>query len=496
MSLAARIASVNDVLCAENLLIWDSRVMMAPGSAVARSRQIATLAGLAKDLLIAPETEQALVESNAPALPEDHPDRRAWQAARDAVDFHRRIPADLVGRRAAARGLANPAWVKAREADDFALFAPHLKTAFALAREFADSAGWQQHPYDALLALYEPGETVASLTRLFAELKSGIAPILAAARARTPRTDFLNRHFPQEQQRQVAHRFASLLGYDFTRGRLDVTVHPFEVSFTRDDVRITTRYRPDALAPALFGAMHETGHALYEQNIDPAYTGTALATDLIGLYAVGGTSFGAHESQSRLWENHVGRSEAFWKLHYAEVQALFPEALGDVTAAEFHAGVNAARPGLIRTEADELTYDLHIILRCEMEAALIAGDMQVDDIPTAWAAAMQAQLGVQVPNNRLGCLQDIHWSSGYIGSFCSYTIGNVMAAQLMAAARVQMPDLDTTLAAGDYTPLADWLRTNIWTHGRRFTRDELLIRATGRPLDPADYLAYLRAKFM
>jgi carboxypeptidase Taq len=242
--------------------------------------------------------------------------------------------------------------------------------------------------------------------------------------------------------------------------------------------------------------MHETGHGLYEQNIDPAYTGTALATDLNGLYAVGGTSFGAHESQSRLWENHVGRSAAFWRLHFAEVQALFPEALGDVSAAEFHAGINAARPGLIRTEADELTYDLHIILRCELEAALIAGEMTVDDIPTAWAAAMRAQLGVEVANNRLGCLQDIHWSSGMIGSFCSYTIGNVMAAQLMEAARAQLPGLDAALAEGRYTVLADWLRAHVWTHGRRFSRDELLVRATGRGLEAGPYLAYLRGKFL
>jgi carboxypeptidase Taq len=483
-ALAARIAAVNDVLCAQSVLTWDSRTMMPPGGATTRSRQIATLAGLARDLLVAPETGIALAEAERQSadLPEDHPTRRATAATRAAYDFHRRIPADLVARRAEARGLANAAWVHARATNDFALFAPYLQRNIDLARDFAHTAGWTSHPYDALLALYEPGETVASLRTLFAALKSGIAPILAAARARAPRTDFLTRAYPEPAQRDIARHFASLLGYDTTRGRLDTTIHPFEVSFTREDVRITTRYRPDAIAPALFGAMHETGHALYEQNVDPAYTGTALATDLIGLYAVGGTSFGAHESQSRLQENHLGRSLPFWQTHFPTLQKAFPDALSDVTAEEFHAGINAARPGLIRTEADELTYDLHIILRTEIEASLIDGSLQVADIPKAWAQTMHDLLGLDVPTNREGCLQDIHWSSGMIGSFCSYTIGNVMAAQLMAAVP---PGADLT----------HWLRENIWTHGRRFTRDELLVRATGSALTPEPYLAYLRKKF-
>ncbi len=494
MSLTARIGMLNDVLCAQSVLSWDSRTMMPSGGADSRARQMATLIGLAREILVAPETATALAADDIAGLNPDHPHRRAHETTRAAHDFHRRIPGDLLARRAAARGVANGAWIKARETSDFALFAPHLHTSFALAREFADAAGWQAHPYDALLALYEPGETVASLTALFARLKSGIAPILAAARQRSIRTDFLTRPYPEAGQQRIARHFAELLGYDFNRGRLDVTVHPFEVSFTRNDVRITTRYRPDALAPALFGAMHETGHGLYEQNVDPAHTGTALATDLIGLYAVGGASFGAHESQSRLWENHVGRSLPFWQKHFPTVQAEFPDALSDVTATQFHAAVNAANPGLIRTEADELTYDLHIILRTELEAALIAGDMRTDDIPAAWAKAMHDQLGVAVPNDRLGCLQDIHWSSGMVGSFCSYTIGNVMAAQLMQAAK-RIPEIADGLQTAHYTPLADWLRQNIWTHGRRFTRDELLLRATGSPLTPEPYLAYLREKF-
>eukprot|EP01037_Dinobryon_pediforme_P002679 gene2679-2718_t len=470
--LHARIAAVNDVLCAGSLLVWDSRTMMPPGGATTRSRQIATLAGLSRDLLVADTTLQALAgaEREVSTLEHTHPDHRAVTAVREACDFHRRIPQTLVAKRAEARGLANAAWVKARATNDFALFAPYLETNIALAREFADAAGWQGHPYDALLQLYEPGETLASLRVLFAQLTEGQAPILQAAMARRPQADFLHRPFDEATQRAMSRVFAEKLGYDFNRGRLDTTVHPFEVSFTREDVRITTRTRPNALMPALFGAMHETGHALYEQNVDPAYSGTALATDLIGLYAVGGTSFGAHESQSRLWENHVGRSRPFWERHFPELQAAFPEALGDVDVASFHAAINGVRPGLIRTEADELTYDSHIMLRVELEASLIDGSLAVSDIPQAWAQAMRDRLGLEVPDDGRGCLQDIHWSSGMIGSFCSYTIGNVMAAQLFDAARRQVPSLDASLAQGEVTPLADWLREHVWQHGRRFTR--------------------------
>lgn len=496
--LQSRISAVNDVLCAGSLLVWDSRTMMPPGGASSRSRQIATLAGVGRDLLVAPATLEALdgAERDVAALDDTHPDRRSVAAVRFACDFHRRIPQSLMTRRAAARGLANAAWVTARATNDFKLFAPYLETNIALAREYADAVGWRDHPYDALLQLYEPGETLASLRALFAQLTAGQAPILKAAMARPPRSDFLHRHFDEATQRRMSHRFAEKLGYDFDRGRLDTTVHPFEVSFTRDDVRITTRTRPHALMPALFGAMHETGHALYEQNVDPLYTGTALATDLVGLYAVGGTSFGAHESQSRLWENHVGRSHAFWEQNFAELQAAFPESLGDVDTAGFHAAINGARPGFIRTEADELTYDSHIMLRVELEASLIDGSLAVADIPAAWAAAMQQRLGVVVPDDANGCLQDIHWSSGMIGSFCSYTIGNVMAAQLFEAARVQVPGLDAALARGELAPLADWLRETVWRHGRRFTRDEILLRATGSTLSPSAYLAYLHEKFV
>jgi carboxypeptidase Taq len=491
------IGSVNDVLCTLSLLVWDSRTMMPAGGTETRGAQIATMTRIARELLLSDATARALEGAQAAVtdLSADSPERRAVEQTAAAIAFHRRIPADLLERKAIQRVIANAAWIEARERSDFSLFEPHLKVTVDLAREYADVVGWQAHPYDAMIALYEPGETYASLQSLFGELRPGLKRILDTALERPrPRTDFLRRDFPEEAQRRVALSFAKAFGYDFERGRLDTTVHPFEISFTRQDVRITTRYRRNFLPPALFGAMHETGHGLYEQNVDPSYTRTALATDLIGLYAVGGTSFGAHESQSRLWENHVGRSQAFWQLHFPTLREAFPDALGDVSADDFHAAVNVATPSLIRTEADELTYDFHIMLRVDLEAALMAGDIAVHDIPAEWNRRMKAELGLDVPGDREGCLQDIHWSSGMIGSFCTYTIGNIMAAQLFKAASASDPGIEAGLTSGDYAPLRNWLTEHVCRHGRRFNRQELLVQATGRPLTVAPYLDYLSGK--
>ncbi|KAB0266373.1 carboxypeptidase M32 [Microvirga brassicacearum] len=497
-ALNERVAAVNDVLNSTSVLTWDSRTMMPAGGAENRGHQIATLTRVARDLLLSAETADALaaaersVESSAP----DAAERRMVAQTRQAFEHHRRVPASLIQERAALRTMAQSAWIEARAKSDFSIFAPHLEKTVALARAYADCIGWREHPYDAMVSIYEPGETAASLGRLFDVLRAGMQPILETARSRpAPRSDFLCRDFPEAEQRAFGLSMAGKLGYDLTRGRLDTAVHPFEVSFTRDDVRITTRYSRNYLPASLFGTAHETGHALYEQGVDPAYTRTTFATDLIGLYAVGGTSFGAHESQSRLWENHVVRSRTFWRLHFPELQRRFSDQLGDVSAEEFYCAVTRVEPGFIRVEADELTYDFHIMLRVELECALMDGSLTVTDLPAAWNAAIKRDLGLDVPDDSRGVLQDVHWSTGYIGSFPTYTIGNVMAAQMMEALRRDQSSLDAEVAAGDYTGLADSLRTRIWRHGRRFTRDELLRRETGRSLDPAPYLEYLRAKY-
>jgi carboxypeptidase Taq len=486
------IAAVNDVLNATSLLTWDSRTMMPAGGAETRGQQIATLTRIARDLLLAPETEKALehAEKDIEGLPEDAAGRRMVQQTRYAIEHHRSVPASLIQERASLRTVAQAAWIEGRSKSDFSIFAPHLQKTVNLSRAYADCIGWSEHPYDAMVSIYEPGETAASLAALFSKLRSGLLPILDAARSRP-----LFRDYPEEGQRAFGMGLAETLGYDFQRGRLDTTVHPFEVSFTRNDVRITTRYNRNYLPASIFGTAHETGHGLYEQGVDPAYTRTSLATDLVGLYAVGGTSFGAHESQSRLWENHIVRSRTFWQRHFPDLQRHFPEQLGDVSAEEFYRAVTRVEPGFIRVEADELTYDLHIMLRVEIECALMDGSLPVADLPSAWNAAIKRHLGLTVPNDAQGVLQDVHWSTGYIGSFPTYTIGNVMGAQVMETLRRENPSLDAAIEAGEYPVLAEELRTRIWQHGRRFLRDELLERETGRRLDPTPYLAYLNDKY-
>jgi carboxypeptidase Taq len=496
-ALRREIGAVNDLLCAASILIWDSRTMMPPGAVEARGHQVATLIEGARERLLAKATLHALngAEAAVQHLDADGAERREVAAVREAVDFHRRIPADLIRAKAVLRPRANATWAEARARNDFSLFAPLLAETVDLQRAYADAIGYDGHPYDALLSLYEPGETVASIRALFETLRPALREIRIAAQAkREAPAAFMARSFPAEKQRAFGEAVARRFGYDFERGRLDFTVHPFEISFTRHDVRITMRRAESFDPPVIFGAFHEVGHGLYEQNVDPAFTRTALATDLKQLYAVGGTSFGAHESQSRLWENHVGRSCAFWELHFDELRRTFSPSLDDVDAESFHRAVTRVRPSLIRTDADELTYDLHVMLRVEIEADLIAGRLKVGDIPEAWNVAIERDLGLTPPGAASGCLQDIHWSSGMFGSFCTYTIGNVMAAQLFASAMTAV-GVSGAFARGDYGPLRHWLRENVWQHGRRFTRDEILVRATGRRLRVEPYLSHLAARY-
>ena len=283
------------------------------------------------------------------------------------------------------------------------------------------------------------------------------------------------------------------MGYDFERGRLDDTVHPFEISFTRTDVRITGRFRENWLPGGLFAVWHEAGHGIYEQGVSPDFTRSVFTTDFVNLYAVGGASFGMHESQSRLWENRVGRSRRFWEQNFGALQAEFPEQLADVSVGEFWRAVNAPRPSLIRVEADELTYDLHIILRSEIEAGLMDGSLRVADLPAIWADKVRTYLGLDVPSDTLGVLQDAHWSAGMIGSFPTYTMGNIMSSQLFKAA-TGVPEIERGLEAGDYAPLRTWLADKVHRHGRSLTPAEIMKAATGKPLGTADYIDDLSRK--
>ncbi len=492
------VGQINDLLTSISLLTWDARTQMPKGGAETRSKQLATLALLARERL-ASDTLRELLEDAEALEDADLYQRRGLQQLRDAVTFYSAMPATLVRELAEHRTLAQERWQEARAANDFAHFAPALEKMLALNRDLAavlgdTLLGGDYHPYDALVQQYEPGMSVGTLRALFSTLRDTTLPLLDAIRAR-PAPDLLRGDFPVAQQRAFALDIAERFGYDLARGRLDVSAHPFEISFTRQDVRITTRYDRDYLPTALFGILHEAGHALYEQNVDPALTRSVLTSDLIGLYAVGGTSYGTHESQSRLWENMVGRSRPFWQQHIAPLQQAFPGACKDADAERVYRAVNRVAPSYIRVEADELTYNLHIMLRVELEIALVAGSLDVADLPDAWNAALERDLGLEPPPPARGVLQDIHWSAGLIGSFPTYTIGNVMAAQFFAAARQQVGGLDDALAAGDYRPLKDWLAEHIYRHGRAFSPRELLERTTGGGLEPAPYLDYLRTKY-
>lgn len=491
------VGQVNDLLNTQSILSWDARTMMPHGGHETRGKQLATLSVMTRDLLVSDRMRSELdkAEGEVANRPEGAVERTMVAQVREAIDYHLAIPAALTRRRAELGSNGHAIWAKARAESDFSQFIPILEETVALNREMAEAIGYSEHPYDALMYRFEPGETVATLQPLFARLREALLPLVKAIGEKPqPRLDFLEREYPVEKQHQFALQMAKKIGYDLDRGRLDTTLHPFEVSFTRNDVRITTRFRPNWMTASLFGALHEAGHALYEQGVDPAYTRTPFATDMVGLYAVGGVSFGAHESQSRLWENHVGRAREFWKVNFAEAQAFYPEQLTDVTPEEFYRGINKVQPGLIRVEADELTYDFHVMLRTDIEAALIDGSLKVKDLPEAWNAKIKEYLGLDVPSDAMGVLQDVHWSSGQIGTFCNYTIGNVMAGQLFEAAKRDNVIADG-LSTGNYDPLRAYMIENVHRHGRRYTRDELLVRATGRTLDPEPYIAHLTHKY-
>ncbi len=494
-TLTEQVAQVSDILNAMSVLTWDARTQMPPGGAETRGEQLATLSSLAQERLTSERLKAALAEAEEGSA-DDLIQIRTLQSVRKAVSLFERIPPTLTAELARLKTVSQDVWAEARKRSDFGLFAPYLTQMVTLNQKLAEAIGYNEHPYDALLQQYEPDLTTRTLQDLFASLKAGLLPLLTAIRSREePRWDFLTRDFPEPQQRTFNLYTAELFGYDFSRGRLDVSAHPFEISFTRQDVRITTRYERRYLPMSLFGTLHEVGHALYEQGVAPELTRSALTSDFLGLYAVGGASYGTHESQSRLWENLVGRSLPFWEQHFAELQNVFPEQLGDVDIPTFYRAVNRVSPSLIRVEADEVTYNLHIMLRSELETALLEGTLNVTDLPEAWNAKLGEYLGLTPPDDASGVLQDIHWSAGLFGSFPTYTVGNVMASQFFGAARAQVSGLDEALVAGDYAPLRAWLTENIYRHGRIYTPHELLERSTGQGLNVKPYLGYLNTKY-
>ena len=493
------IAQINDVLNTINILKWDARTQMPPGGSETRGQQLATLSLIAQERFISDTTARLLdqAESEVAADSADSYRRRAVAQTRHYYELIRRIPVEITSERAALTPTSENVWAAAKKNNDFASFAPYLEKMLELAKRQAEAVGYSEHPFDALVYEYEPSMTAARLQALFAELKLGLLPLLKqiVAHDKPLHQDLWQHEYPVEQQKAFALSVAKQFGYDLNRGRMDIAPHPFEISFTRNDVRITTRYNPKYLPMALFGTLHETGHALYEQGVDPSLTRSALTTDFLGQYAVGGTSYGAHESQSRLWENQIGRSRAFWDHHFAALQATFPEQLAGADSDLLFRSVNRVRPSLIRVEADEVTYNLHIMLRVEIEMDLLTGKLKVADLPDAWREKMKAYLGVVPPDDSSGVLQDVHWSGGGFGSFPGYTVGNVMSSQFLDAAYRDVPNMADALANGNYQPLLGWLTEHVYRHGRAYDANELLMRSTGATLDPQPFLKYLTDKF-
>lgn len=487
--LRERLAEIADLNAAGGLLGWDQQTMMPERAAPLRAEQLGTLGRLVHERFAGDAVGRLLdaAEPLAAAAGEDSVDAALVRVTRRDWEKARRVPADLAAELARAGALGHAAWVEARERSDFGAFLPALRRNVELKLRYVECFDGFADPYDVLLDDYEEGMTSAEVDALFAELRAGLVPLIAAIAARTDAVDDAPLHgdFPLERQRELVGRVLRQLGWSADGWRLDEAAHPFATSFGPGDVRLTTRYDRGYVGMALYGAIHEFGHGLYESQVDPS-----LARGPLGE----GVSLGVHESQSRLWENVVGRGRPFAGWLHGQLAEAFPQQLGGVSAEAYYRAVNKVQPSLIRVEADEATYGLHIILRFELERAMIAGAVALEDLPEVWNARMKEYLGVEVPDDAHGVLQDVHWSGGDIGYFATYALGNLISAQLWERARADLPGLDDALAAGDGSSLRAWLGERVHRFGRIRPPRELVAAATGGPIAVEPFLAYLRGK--
>ncbi|MDY7989713.1 carboxypeptidase M32 [Paenibacillus polymyxa] len=485
--LAHKISSYGEAV---GLLHWDLRTGAPRKGVDIRSETLGMLSTEMFKLMVSDEMGQLLqffaVEDKLKQL-EDN-DRRLVEECRKNYELNRSVPADRYRDYSILAAQAESKWEDAKEHSDFAGFEPYLSKIVDMKREFIGYWGVKDTEYDTLLDQYEPGMTVEKLDAVFDRLKKRLVPLLSKIQASSNQPDksFLDGVFDVKQQEKFSLFILGQMGYDFDAGRLDESVHPFATGLNPGDVRITTHYLQDDVTSAIFSSLHEGGHALYEQNIAPELAGSLLS---------GGTSMGIHESQSRLWENKIGRSRAFWDRYYDDLQKHFPDRLAKVTAEQFYQAVNRVENSLIRIEADELTYNLHIIIRYEIEKMLFNEKLDVKRLPEVWNAKYKEYLGLVPPNDGLGVLQDVHWSGGDFGYFASYSLGNMYAAQILATLRKELPNLDELIAAGELEPIKQWLTERIYRYGKSRTPSELIVAITGEDLNP-DYLAdYLEEKY-
>jgi carboxypeptidase Taq len=488
--LKRRLSEVADLQSAASLLNWDQTTYMPPGGAPARARQLATLGRLAHEQFIDPAIGRLLDELGpyAASLDYDSDEAALIRVTRREYERATQIPAAFVAEFTSHQAASFDAWGRARPANDFASLRPFLEKTLEMSRQLADFFPGYAHIADPLIDFSDYGMQAATVRALFAELRAQLVPIVQAITAQPPADDScLHLHFPEAQQLEAGAAVITRFGFDFTRGRQDKTLHPYCTRFANGDVRITTRVDEHDLSNALFSSLHESGHAMYEQGVRADLDGTPLAH---------GTSSGIHESQSRLWENLVGRSRGFWQFFYPQLQRIFPEQLGAVSLDTFYRAINKVQRSLIRTDADEVTYNLHVITRFELELELLEGSLAVRDLPEAWRERYRSNLGIAPPDDRDGVLQDVHWYAGTIGgAFQGYTLGNIMSAQFYEAAARTHPSIPSEIAQGQFATLHDWMKTEIYQHGAKFTAAEIIERATGGPLTIEPYIRYLKTKY-
>jgi carboxypeptidase Taq len=488
--LKSRLLEIKDLNSAVAVLSWDQSTYMPPGGGGARSRQMSTLGRLAHEKFTNAAVGELLDDLTpyGESLPYDSDDASLIRVTKRNYEKATKVPPELLAAIYAHMASGYQLWTKARPENDFASVQPVLEKTLDFARRFADCFPGYDHIADPLIDNYDEGMKARTLSALFAELRGQLVPLVKAITEQEPADNScLLQKFPVEDQLAFGLEIIKQYGYDFERGRQDITHHPFMTKFSLGDVRITTRVKEDDLSEALFSTLHESGHAMYEQGIQMDLDGTPLA---------GGASSGVHESQSRLWENQVGRSRGFWEYYYPKLQALFPEQLGAVSLDTFYRAINRVVRSLIRTDADEVTYNLHVMIRFDLELQLLEGTLAVKDLPEAWHARYQSDLGIRAPDDIDGVLQDVHWFATLIGgAFQGYTLGNVMSALFYNRALVEHPEIPAEIEQGEFGTLHAWLKENIYRHGSKFTANELVERVTGGPLTIDPYIRYLRTKF-
>lgn len=488
--LKQRFQHIIDLDLINSLLNWDQSTYMPPGGSEARGRQSA-LVGVLRHQKLTDETTGDLIDQLLPwaaEQPAGSPEAAFVREAKRTFDQAVRIPPDLIERAYAHFSHAYQVWTTARPENDFKAVQPELEETLAISRAMAECFPEREHIADPLIDLQDPGMKAREIQRIFAELRAELVPLVEAI-CDQPAVDdsFLHRSYPIDRQRAFGEQIITAYGYDFNRGRQDLTHHPFMTKFSLGDVRITTRFDEHNFGDGLFSTLHESGHAMYEQGINPAFEASPLGI---------GTSSGVHESQSRLWENVVGHSLPFWKHYYPQAQALFPDQLGDVALLDFYKAINKVARSLIRVDADEVTYNLHVMIRFDLELDLLEGKLAVKDLAEAWHARYQQDLGLRAPDDRNGVLQDVHWYAGPIGGvFQGYTLGNILCGLFYSQAVAAHPKIPTEISQGRFEMLRDWMQKNIYQYGAQYTTAELVQRTTGGELTIQPYVTYLKQKY-